>query len=241
MKCMMQTLLTLTLLPALGFAQQPQAQQGQPIYATNAKWVQGVGPGYWPTKGTGLTLNIAAGTSYCGNPPVMVTYAGGTLSLTASQTNYVYLNPAASCVPAFNTTGFAVGQIPLAKVVTDASAITSITDARSWFVPLACAMSATGSVECKSLGTNRNFTVTPSGTGYTLLNGNVGIGTTTISTGQKLEVNGGIALNTATAKPTCSATTRGTFWVTQNGAGVKDNVEVCAKDAADAYAWRTIY
>ncbi|MBI2451235.1 MAG: prepilin-type N-terminal cleavage/methylation domain-containing protein, partial [Parcubacteria group bacterium] len=71
--------------------------------------------------------------------------------------------------------------------------------------------------------------------------GNVGIGTTTISTSQKLEINGGIALNTVTAKPTCSSTTRGTFWATQNGVGVKDNVEVCAKDAANAYAWRTIY
>ena len=69
--------------------------------------------------------------------------------------------------------------------------------------------------------------------------GNVGIGTTIPS--QKLEVNGGMRLNTATAQPTCDATTRGTFWVVQNSAGVKDTVEVCAKDAGDAYAWRTIY
>lgn len=38
-----------------------------------------------------------------------------------------------------------------------------------------------------------------------------------------------------------SSTTRGTFWVVQGAAGVKDTVEVCAKDAADAYAWRTLY
>ncbi len=67
----------------------------------------------------------------------------------------------------------------------------------------------------------------------------VGIGTT--SPGQKLEVNGGVRLNTTDTKPTCDATTRGTFWVTQGGAGVQDNVEVCAKDASDVYAWRTIY
>lgn len=69
----------------------------------------------------------------------------------------------------------------------------------------------------------------------------VGIGTTSVSSGQKLEINGGLTLSTATAKPTCSSTTRGTFWVTQGAAGVKDSVEVCAKDAANAYAYRTIY
>jgi len=69
--------------------------------------------------------------------------------------------------------------------------------------------------------------------------GNVGIGTD--APGEKLEVDGGVRLNTSTAKPTCDSTHRGTFWVAQGGAGVKDTVEVCAKDAADAYAWRTIY
>lgn len=43
------------------------------------------------------------------------------------------------------------------------------------------------------------------------------------------------------AKPTCNAGNRGTFWQVFGGAGVKDTVEVCAKDAGDAYAWRTIY
>lgn len=69
--------------------------------------------------------------------------------------------------------------------------------------------------------------------------GNIGIGTT--APNQKLEVNGGIRFNTTTAKPTCDSTQRGTFWVTQGAAGVKDIVEVCAKDASDSYAWRTIY
>lgn len=68
---------------------------------------------------------------------------------------------------------------------------------------------------------------------------NLGIGTT--SPTQKLEVNGGIMLNTTTAKPTCSATVRGTLWFTQSATLVKDALEVCAKDATDAYAWRTIY
>jgi len=74
---------------------------------------------------------------------------------------------------------------------------------------------------------------------YIKSTGNVGIGTTTPN--QKLEVNGGMRLNTTVSKPTCDSSQRGTFWVTQGGAGVKDTVEVCAKDAGDAYAWRTIY
>jgi hypothetical protein len=69
--------------------------------------------------------------------------------------------------------------------------------------------------------------------------GNIGVGT--ISPAAKLEVAGGVRLNTATTKPTCDATSRGTFWFTQGGAGVKDSAEVCAKDATDAYAWRSLY
>ena len=77
--------------------QQPQAQRGQPLYAANAKYVNGVAPGYWPTAGTGLTLNLTAGTALCGNPLAPVTYAGGTLTMTAAATNFVYLDP---CAPA---------------------------------------------------------------------------------------------------------------------------------------------
>jgi hypothetical protein len=120
--------------PSTALCQQPQAQQGQPIYAVNAKYVQGVGPGYWPTAGAGLTLNIAAGTAICGNPPVKVDYAGGTLTMTNAATNYVYLDPTASCVPAKNTTGFTAGVIPLAQVVAAGGVITGVIDVRTWFV-----------------------------------------------------------------------------------------------------------
>jgi hypothetical protein len=43
------------------------------------------------------------------------------------------------------------------------------------------------------------------------------------------------------SQPACSATQRGRIWQTLGGAGVKDQVSVCAKDATDAYAWRVLY
>ncbi len=51
------------------------------------------------------------------------------------------------------------------------------------------------------------------------------------------------AVNVASAatQPACSVSQRGRFWQTLGGAGVKDAVTVCAKDASDAYAWRSIY
>ncbi len=225
------------------FCQQPQAQSGQPLYAVNAKYVNGVAPGYWPTAGTGLVLNLSAGTAFCGGS--VVNYAGTTLTLTASATNNVFLllstlgapatpvlssvaggtlaattyfvkityvnpsgetapsteaslavlannllvvtSPAANqnatgynvyvsttsntetkqnatpiaigtnwtepttglvtgaamptadttaCAPWFNTTGFLSSQIPIAKVVTSATTITSITDVRTPFFPV---------------------------------------------------------------------------------------------------------
>lgn len=42
-------------------------------------------------------------------------------------------------------------------------------------------------------------------------------------------------------RPTCDASTRGTSWFDEGGAGVADSFAICAKDAADAYDWRTIY
>jgi len=113
-------------------AQQPQAQAGQEIFPVNAKFVQGFGPGYWPTAGSNLTLNLAPGTAVCSN--VVRTYAGGTLTLAASATNYVYLNAANNCAPGSNTTGFATGNIPIATVATTNTAISSIADVRTLFV-----------------------------------------------------------------------------------------------------------
>lgn len=119
-------LFSLFCLPAFG--QQPQTSNA-PVYAVNAKWVQGVGPGYWPRAGSGFTLNIAAGSVVC-NGTVPITYAGGSLTLAPNTTSYVMLNSGASCVPFFNTTGFIAGNPPIASVVTNGTHITSLSDFR---------------------------------------------------------------------------------------------------------------
>jgi hypothetical protein len=70
--------------------------------------------------------------------------------------------------------------------------------------------------------------------------GNFGIGTSNPT--QKLEVNGGLRLNTTTVKPTtCSAAVRGLIWVTQGASSVADTLHICLKDANNLYAWVQIH
>ncbi len=45
----------------------------------------------------------------------------------------------------------------------------------------------------------------------------------------------------STVTPTCNAANRFAFNTVTGAVGAKDVVQVCAKDAADVYAWRTIY
>jgi hypothetical protein len=75
----------------------------------------------------------------------------------------------------------------------------------------------------------------PTGSIYVNSLGNVGIGTP--GPNEKFEVNGGIRLNTTSAKPTCDASKRGTFWFTQGGIGVADVLEVCMKLQDGTYVW----
>jgi hypothetical protein len=69
--------------------------------------------------------------------------------------------------------------------------------------------------------------------------GRLGVGTA--APAQKVEVNGGIRLNTVDVQPACTAGIGGTFWVIQRGAGLDDGVEVCIKNAANAFVWRTVF
>ena len=43
------------------------------------------------------------------------------------------------------------------------------------------------------------------------------------------------------AAPSCSASTRGRFWLMNSASGIKDQLAVCAKDASNAYNWRVLY
>lgn len=67
--------------------------------------------------------------------------------------------------------------------------------------------------------------------------GNVGIGTTSPS--QRLEINGGIRLNTTATKAACSSAIRGVIWLTQAAGG--DSLEVCVKDANGAFVWTKLF
>ena len=56
-----------------------------------------------------------------------------------------------------------------------------------------------------------------------------------------LSTNGGVILSTSGSQPDCNSASRGMLWFIQGEAGVKDSLQICAKDAGDAYAWRTIW
>ena len=81
-----------------------------------------------PSTTTGLTWGWKAGGIR--SATTLIDVAAGTLTLTASATNYVEVD-AAGAVSA-NTSGWTAGRIPIAQVVTGASTITSQTDERRW-------------------------------------------------------------------------------------------------------------
>jgi len=65
--------------------------------------------------------------------------------------------------------------------------------------------------------------------------------TVSLASNGNLTVNGGVRLNTTATKPTCSFSYRGYLWFTQGATDTKDALEVCSKDASDAYAWALLY
>jgi hypothetical protein len=111
-------------------AQQPQTQTA-PISAINAKYVQGIGIGFWPKPVSGLNLKVSAGTVNCSG--TVQQYADTTLTLTTNTTNYIFLNTSSSCVPSAKTTQFTSSDIPIGIVTTGVSTITNVLDVRSMF------------------------------------------------------------------------------------------------------------
>lgn len=72
--------------------------------------------------------------------------------------------------------------------------------------------------------------------------GNVGIGYfAAANPTQRLEVKGGVKINSVGTKPTCDSTVRGTIWVTQSTTTAADAVEVCSKDSGTTYSWKALY
>jgi hypothetical protein len=110
---------------------QPNTWTAQQSFSAGITGYQIIPVGYQVTANSGLVVNIASGTAICSG--TFVSYAGGTLTLAANSTNYVYLNTSSSCAPASNTSGVG-SNILLAIVSTGSRTITSITDARTLFV-----------------------------------------------------------------------------------------------------------
>lgn len=66
--------------------------------------------------------------------------------------------------------------------------------------------------------------------------------TDVFASGNLKAIGGGVVPNEGGAgtRPAAGADVRGMIWVTQNGAGVADTVEICLKSSADTYSWVVI-
>lgn len=84
-------------------------------------------------------------------------------------------------------------------------------------------------IDAQTAGTSTNFNI-------------YSVGATTKNKFEGITQHGqGVQIEDGGTQPTCDSGNRGRIWHEYGGAGVKDSVQVCAKDAADAYTWRTIY
>jgi len=136
----MKKLLAILLIPICVYAQNPHVQSPNPqaLQGTNSKWVNGIAPGYYPKCNvaacTGLVLSVGPGTCF-DSLGTRHAYAGGTLTMTNSATNYIYI-ATGNCTVSQNTTGYpTTGALPIATVPASGGNITgaSLVDDRTWF------------------------------------------------------------------------------------------------------------
>ena len=99
---------------------------------------------------TGLVFGYWGGTyNWAG---AFTTVTAGTVTLTASTTNYIEWTPGGAV--SFNTTGFTANRLPMYEVVTGVSTMTTVTDRRDFFFFFYC------SILAKSLGSVAYATLT---------------------------------------------------------------------------------
>ena len=77
----------------------------------------------------GLNITVNAGQIYLGGTGTIISVGTTTVNLTASATNYVYLDYGLSIITA-NTTGFPGSCYPIATAITNTTSLVSFTDNR---------------------------------------------------------------------------------------------------------------
>lgn len=68
-----------------------------------------------------------------------------------------------------------------------------------------------------------------------------GTNVTLTQTGNSVSIAASLEALPSGAQPACSSTTGGFLWYIPGASGVQDHMQLCAKDATNTYAWRTLY
>jgi hypothetical protein len=151
---------------------------------------------------TALTWGYYGGSLTIAGTPTQI--ANGTVTLTASTTNYVEATSAG--VVSKNTTGFTAGSIPLYTVVTSSAAVDSYTDHRDLGVAAAAGLAGIGYINIPQNSQSAAYTTVLADQGKHLLHPSADTTARTFT----------IAANASVAYPLGTAIT----FVNQNAAGV---------------------
>jgi hypothetical protein len=138
-----------------------------PEVQMNENFIAAQPAGYFaqnPVTTAGLVFGYSGGSLFVDG--VLTTIADGTLTLTASQTNYIEMTRAG--VVSSNTTGFTAGRIPLYTAVTGSSTITSVADQRVY------GNMPTDGLLSKAMPSDANYTLTAAEAANRILEFNAG-------------------------------------------------------------------